>query len=676
MAFRNRLAAGVLTGVVAGTVWLGAQSGMSLRNLDMDAMDKTCKPCEDFYQYSVGKWNENNPIPPSQTRWGKRWAGADGNTEVLKTILDANAGKSFRAGTNEQYLADFYSSCMDTGIIDRMGAKPVEPALKRIAALDSRAKLQKELETLAAAGVAVPFGLAAQPYTDDPKQTIAGVRTGGLSLPDRDYYLKDDARSKATRERYLQHVRTLLKLAGVAGEDKAAAAVLTMETKLADQSLSRVERRDPYKTANHLTPGKLRELTPGIDWVSYFRASGVVPTAVIRVGDLKNMREIDRMMREGSLDDWKAYLAWHVVRSEARDLSEPFQQEMFAFVDKYLGGQAERRPRWKYCVSRTDDLLGEALGKAYVDKVFPPAAKAKMQEMVKFLLAAMKESIEGLDWMTPETKKQALAKLATFDPKVGYPDKWRPYTGLRIQKGQYAENARRAEAFQGRDQLGQIGKATDRTRWGMTTPTSNAYYNPPKNEIVFPAGILVPPMFSVAADDAANYGGIGVVIGHEISHGFDDSGSQYDAGGRLKNWWTPEDRKKFLARAECVVQQFEGYFIEPGVHHNGNLVLGESIGDLAGARIAYLAYMKSLEGKPKVQTADGLTPEQKFFVAWGQARGDSTRPEQQRLMVATDPHPVAKYRVIGPLSNMPEFQAAFGCKAGDAMVRATPCRIW
>ncbi len=668
-----------VAGLLAGALWLTGQSSVGLRNLDLDAIDKSCKPCEDFYQYSIGKWHAANPIPASRTRWGKRWAGADGNEEVLKTILDAMAGQKFAAGSNGQLLSDFYSSCMDTRAIDARGAKPLEPLLKTVASVTSREKLQPALESLLKAGAPVLVGVGPSPYTEDPNQVYAGLGLRLTGLPDRDYYLKDDARSKEIRNRYLQHLTTMLKLAGAYKGEEAAVAqsVLSTETAFATESLTRVERRNPYNTANWVAPEKLRELTPHFDWLSMFRASGATVPALIRVVDLKQMKEFERQLGSTSAEDWRKLLTVHVIRANARNLSAPFRDEMFAFVDSYLGGAKEQRPRWKVCVAATDNQLGEALGKEYVDKVFPPEAKAKMQEMVKFLQAAMKESIEGLDWMSPVTKQQALAKLATFDPKVGYPDRWRPYTGLKIEKGNYFENSLRADQFTMGDQVGQIGKPIDRTRWGMTTPTSNAYYNPPKNEIVFPAGILVPPMFDVKADDAANYGGIGVVIGHEISHGFDDQGSQFDAQGRLKNWWTAEDRKRFLQRAECVVQQFNGYEIEPGVAHNGKLVLGESIGDLAGARIAYLAYMKSLEGKPR-KVIDGFTPEQRFFLAWGQARGDSTRIEQQRLMVVTDPHPVAKYRVIGPLSNMPEFWKAFGCKQGDAMVRpeGKQCRIW
>jgi putative endopeptidase len=426
-----------------------------------------------------------------------------------------------------------------------------------------------------------------------------------------------------------------------------------------------------------MPPEKLRELTPAFEWTSYFEALPFAPGDVVNVTDLKYMREVNERLARAPLDDWKTYLRWHVLRLRGDDLSQPFRDAIFDFNDRYLGGAAEPQPRWKMCVDRVDSLLGEALGRVYVERHFPPAAKAHMQEMVKNIKLAMRDTIEDLPWMTPPTKERALAKLASLDPQVGYPDRWREYTGLKLDLRSHFSNVEAAHKWNVRDRLSQVGKPVDRSRWGMTTPTSNAYYNAVRREIVFPAGILIPPIFNLDADDAVNYGAIGVVIGHEISHGFDDQGSQYDAEGRLKNWWTTEDRKLFDAKTECVVDQFNNYFIEPGVAHNGKLVLGESIGDLAGARIAFRAYMKSLAGKPRPPVVHGLTPEQRFFLSWGQSRGDSTRLEMQRLMVVTDPHPVAKWRVNGPLSNLPEFQKAFGCKVGEGMVRgAKRCDVW
>lgn len=390
------------------------------------------------------------------------------------------------------------------------------------------------------------------------------------------------------------------------------------------------------------------------------------------------MQEFQRQLQQTSIADWKTYLTWQLLATSSSDLSAPFVQEDFAFYQQYLEGATEMKPRWKRCVESTDGNLGEALGKKYVEKTFSPQAKARMQEMVHNILLALHDDITAIAWMSPETKQKALEKLSTFNPKVGYPDKWKDYSSVQISRDSHWGNLVATRRFAITDNLQQLGKPVDRLRWGMTTPTSNAYYNPLLNEIVFPAGILLPPMFDVNATDATNYGGIGPVIGHEISHGFDDQGAKYDSTGELKNWWTPADYKEFQARGQCVVDQFSAYTVDGGLHENGKLVLGESIGDLGGVKLAYLAYERSLKGKPRPPDQDGFTPEQQFFISWGQARGDEIRPDAQRQFVLTNPHPVSKYRVIGPLSNLPEFQQAFNCKPGDAMVRPTErrCTIW
>jgi endothelin-converting enzyme/putative endopeptidase len=498
-------------------------------------------------------------------------------------------------------------------------------------------------------------------------------------LPDRDYYVKPDARFQEAREKYREHVAAMFKLAGAADAEAQAAAdsVFAQEKALAEASLDNVALRDPKATDHKMTVAALRQLAPHFDWEGYLAAARIAP-ADLNVTEPKFLQEVDRQLRETPLPAWRTYLKWHLLRSAAPELSAPFVEEDFRFNAAYLAGAREMKPRWKRCVESTDELLGEALGRKYTEKHFPPAAKARMQELVKNLLWAMGDTLRGLDWMSGATKTRALEKLATFDPKIGYPDKWKDYGGVRVERGAHWENVAAGRRFNVADDRAQIGKPVDRTRWGMTPPTSNAYYNPLLNEIVFPAGILQPPGFRMDATDAVNYGAIGVVIGHEISHGFDDEGSQYDAQGRLRNWWTDEDLRKFHERGECVVKQFEGYFIEPGLHHNGKLVLGESIGDLAGARIAYRAYQHSREGKGPEPTIDGFTPEQQFFIGWGQFRGDAIRPETQRLMIQGDPHPTGRYRVIGPLSNLPEFQKAFSCRGGQPMVRPADkrCEVW
>jgi endothelin-converting enzyme/putative endopeptidase len=422
----------------------------------------------------------------------------------------------------------------------------------------------------------------------------------------------------------------------------------------------------------------LQKLTPALNWQSFFDSQGVQTGPEVNIAEPAFMQEVNRQLRETPVADWRAYLKWHVLNSAAPSLSQPFVDEEFAFNEAFLNGAREMKPRWTRCAEATDTLFGDPLGRKYVEKHFPPEAKARMKELVTNLQLAMKETIEELEWMGPETKKQALEKLSTFYPKVGYPDVWRDFSSIPVKREAYWESVAAAREFNVRDNLSTISKPLDRNRWLITTPTSDAYYHPALNEIVFPAGILQPPAFSVNNVDAVNYGAIGVVIGHEISHGFDDQGAQFDAQGRLRNWWSEGDLKKFQARGECVVNQFEGYFVEPGLHHNGKLVLGESIGDLAGAKIAYRAFQISQRGKPPAPTLDGYTPDQQFFIAWGQFRGDAVRPEFARTMVQGDPHPIGKYRVIGPLSNLPEFAKAFQCPKNAPMVRSEKerCEVW
>ncbi|HEX8922432.1 MAG TPA: M13 family metallopeptidase, partial [Pyrinomonadaceae bacterium] len=510
-------------------------------------------------------------------------------------------------------------------------------------------------------------------------QVVAVVGASGLGLPDRDYYVKTEPRFKEAREKYLAHVARIFTLAGYSEAQAKAAAdkVFQLELQLAQVSLDNVALRDPKATDHKMSFAALQKLAPNFDWTMYYRQFGLA-SRELNVYEPKFLEEFNRMLTSVSVADWKTYLKWHLLNSAAPSLSDAFVQEDFAFYSAYLNGAKEIKPRWKRCVEETDNLLGEALGKKYVEKYFPPEAKARMQEMVKNLRAAMGETIQGLEWMSPQTKQRALEKLSTFNPKIGYPDKWKDYSRVAITRASYWDDVVAGRKFVVADNLSTIGKPVDRGRWGMTPPTSDAYYDALLNEIVFPAGILQPPAFNIAANDAVNYGAIGVVIGHEISHGFDDEGAQYDAQGRLNNWWTDEDMKKFQTRTSCVVNQFDHYFVEPGLAHNGKLVLGESIGDLAGAKIAYRALQISRRGKPPLPTVNGFTPEQQFFIAWGQFRGDAVRPEFARTMVQGDPHPIGKYRVIGPLSNMPEFQQAFQCRADSPMVRpaAERCEVW
>ena len=650
------------------------------RGVVVSDMDRKADPCADFYEYANGAWRAANPIPASMPRWSRRWAAGESAKEHLRAILDdVSARKDWKKGTLEQQIADYYGSCMDESRIDQLGIAPIKPMLADIEAMKGPTEVQKMIGRFHDLEIRVPFGLVAASDNHDPNQVIADIFAAGLGLPDRDYYFKPEEHFQEAREKYRSHIAGMFRLAGY--DDTAARAagesVFNFEKMLAEASLDNVALRDPQATDHKTSFADLQKLAPHFDWPRYFQGSGL-PKADLNVQEPKFLQEVDRQLRSTPLPDWKTYLKWQLIHSAAGSLSAPFVNENFAFYGKYLSGAGEIKPRWKRCVESADANLGEALGRKYVEKHFPPAAKARMQEMVGNLLLAMKETVNGLAWMGPETKKKALEKIATFNPKIGYPDRWKDYGKVEIRRDSFWANVAGGRTFDVQEDRAHIGKPVDRGRWGMTPPTSDAYYDALLNEIVFPAGILQPPAFSMDAVDAVNYGAIGVVIGHEISHGFDDQGAQYDARGRLRNWWTPEDLKGFQARTECVVSQFDNYFIEPNIHHNGKLVLGEAIGDLAGAKIAYLAYRISQRGKPPAPAIDGFTPDQQFFIAWGQFRGDAIRPETQRLMIQSDPHPIAKYRVIGPLSNLPEFQKAFSCKADSPMVRPAEkrCEVW
>ena len=643
-------------------------------------LDRKCDACTDFAQFANGTWHVENPIPAYMDRWSRRWRAGEEAKDQMKVILEEVSRRGdWPKGSTEQLIGDYYRSCMDEERVNKLGLGPAEPMLQQIREMKSAADLHRMILTFHEQAIFAPFGLVSQPDVHNPTETIATVFASGLGLPDRDYYLKPEPRFQEAREKYRVHVAKMFQLAGYDEKSAKAGAetVFHVEEKLAESSLDNVALRDPVNTDHKMTYGSFTKLAPAMDWDGYF-ASAKISRADLNVSEPNFMKEVERQLRETSLSDWKTYLTWQLLNAKADALSEAFVNENFAFQGKYLSGATEIKPRWKRCAESTDQLLGDALGKKYVEKYFPPEAKARAKEMVENILAAMHDTIERLTWMGPETRKKALEKLSALNTKIGYPNKWKDYSSIVLSRDSFWDNQAAAVRWNViDDDWNLIGKPTDRGRWGMTPPTSNAYYTPLLNEIVFPAGILQPPAFDVSAVDAVNYGSIGVVIGHEISHGFDDQGAKFDAQGRLKNWWTAEDEKRFEEKTACVARQFDGYFIEPNIHHNGKLVLGESIGDLAGAKIAYLAFQKA-KAKHAAPTLDGFTPEQQFFIAWGQWRGDAIRPETQRKMVQGDPHPIAKYRVVGPLSNLPAFAEAFGCKKDSAMVRAPGerCEIW
>ncbi len=640
-------------------------------------IDRSADPCTDFFQFANGAWRAANPIPPSQPKWSRRWEAGETNKERLKQLLDElAANRAGPQGSSNQIVGDFYGACTDEALAESAGVKPIAAQLAELDAIKTRADLQHAIIALHTAGSNAGFGFGAAQDPHQPTRVLADVGPSSLGLPDRDYYLKGEPRFAEARRMYRAH---MIKLFALAERKETAAqldAVIALETTFAKAALDNVAQRDP-KNHDHPTPlAKLVALAPHLDWTAYLDAFKV-PHSDLNVDEPKALAAFDAAFAKEPIAAWRSYLVWNVIREAAPFLSKALVDESFAFEQAYLAGAKEQKPRWKRCAEAADRLFGDALGKQYVAKFFPPEAKARVRKMVDNILLATGDAIHDASWMSDATKQRALAKLATFNPKIGYPEVWKDYAGVTVRRDALWDDIVAGGRYLVADDHAQIGKPVDRKRFGMTPPTSNAYYNPQLNEIVFPAGILTPPMFDMTATDAVNYGAIGVVIGHEVSHGFDDQGAQYDENGALTNWWTPEDLKQFKARGKCVSDQFDGYFIEPKIHHNGKLVLGESIGDLGGVTIAWRAFGKSLAGGT-APTLDGFTPEQQFFLGYGQSRGDETRPETQRLMVQGDPHPVAKFRVIGPLSNSQSFAKAFACKPDAAMVRpeATRCTVW
>jgi putative endopeptidase len=646
---------------------------------DVSHMDKTCKPCDDFFQFVNGNWIKNNPIPPDYPQWGSGQILAENNQKQLRSILEqAAANESATPSSNERKIGDFYASCMDTASINAQGAKSLDEEFAQIAGLSEKNSLARLVAHLHSQAVGALFAFASTQDLKDSTKVTGEADQSGLGLPDRDYYTRTDDESKKLRDQYVKHVAKMFTLLGDSAEKSAAEAstVLAIETSLAGASLTNVQLRNPEIQYHIMGIAQLAELTPHFSWPKYFASAGHPELKEINVGQPDFFKEMDKQIVARSIDDWKTYLRWHLIHSAASTLSDPFVEENFDFNARTLAGQKEIRPRWKRCSSATDTYLGEALGQVYVAKYFPPEAKAQVLDMVHNLTAALTDDIPTLSWMSPETKKQALAKLQAFNVKIGYPDKWRDYSSLKIDRGPYAINVLRAAQFETARDLNKIGKPVDRTEFGMTPPTVDAYNNTQLNEIVFPAGILQPPFFDPKRDAAFNYGAMGAIIGHEITHGFDDQGAKFDLHGNMRNWWTDTDLKEFQSRGDCVAKQFDGYLVEGDLHMNGKLVEGESIADLGGLTIAYAAYQKSLQSKPAQTDANGFTPEQRFFLGYADAWKNNLRPELAKLQANTDPHPLPKFRANGAVSNMSEFAKAFGCKKGDAMVRAQACKIW
>ncbi len=669
--------------VSALPVW--AQHSAAEPVLDVSAMDRKVDPCVDFYSYACGSWVKNNPIPPDQASWGTYGKLQDENRAQLRNILEEAAKTDSKRNAVTQKIGDYYASCMDEGAINQLGAEPLLPELKRIAGLASKRSMAEYLATAqfppSLDGGGALFAFRSDQDYKDSSQVIAEADQGGLSLPDRDYYLKEDAKSKELRQAYVAHVARMFELAGEKPAQAAAdaATVMRVETALAHGHMTRVERRDPPKLYHKMTVEELEKLAPGFDWKIYFMKTGVgtlaSAQATLNVVAPDYFHGMSEEIEKEDLADWKTYLRWHAIHAAAGSLSSAFVNENFEFYGKALRGRQELPPRWKRCANDVDDDLGEALGQAYVAKYFSPEAKKAALKIVEEIEAAMQSEIQALPWMGAATKEQALTKLHAIANKIGYPDTWRDYSGLDIVRGDEVGNSQRASWFEFRRWLAKIGKPVNRHEWDMTPPTVNADYDPQRNDINFPAGVLQPPLFSALSDAAANYGDTGATMGHELTHAFDDEGSQFDAQGNLRNWWTDADRKEFEKRAQCVVDQYSGYTIIDDVKINGKLTNGEDLADLGGTLLAYLAWKEDSK-EQKLEPQDGLTPEQRFFVSYGQGWCTNERDENKRLRATVDPHSPEKYRANGVVSNMKEFREAFHCRAGQPMVRENACRVW
>ncbi|MEO8439069.1 MAG: M13 family metallopeptidase [Spartobacteria bacterium] len=651
--------------------------------LDPKNMDTSVKPGDDFYKYANGNWLKNNPIPPEYSRWGSFNELIEKNNEGLREIAekaaklapqDADAPKIEKAAASElQKVGDFYASGMNEEAINQAKVGPLQDEMKRIDAVTDLTSLTQETGRLHSMGVEVLFGFTSGQDDKNSTKVIAQAYQGGLGLPDRDYYTKDDEASKKLRDQYVAHVTKMFTLLGDSPEAAAQQArkVLQIETALAKPARTRVELRDPQKNYNKMSQAELQKLMPNFKWDDYFQVLELPAPGPINVGQPDFFKSTNDALKTVSLDDWKTYLRWHLVHGAAPMLSQELVDENFAFYGKTLTGAEKLKPRWKRVIATIDNEIGEALGKLYVADHFPPQAKERALEMVNNLKAALADRIKTNDWMDDATKKEALKKLAAFNVKIGYPDHWRDYSLLEIDRGPYVSNVLRSDEFEVARTLAKIGKPVDRDEWGITPPTVNAYYNPNLNEIVFPAGILQPPFFNPDADDAVNYGGMGAVIGHEMTHGFDDQGRQYDAEGNLKDWWTAASSKAYNERAKAIIDQYAAYEPLPGMHVNGELTQGENIADIGGLKLAYAAFKKAQAAHPEMadKKIDGLTPDQRFFLAWAQIWRANQRDEETKLWLNTDPHSPSRFRVIGPVSNMPEFQKAFALPEGSKMMR-------
>ena len=673
---RTRIFRSITALAIALSIYSGAMAQSS--GFDTSRMDRSADACDDFFTYASGTWVKNTEIPPSQSRWGTFNMLAESNRDVSHDILESAAKQKAAPGSSLQLIGDYYASCMDEAAIEKAGTKPLDPFFKSIDNMKTGDDIMRETAQLHNMGVSTLFRLGGGPDQKNTNMVIVNSGQGGLSLPNRDYYTKEDAKSVEIRSKFVEHMSNMFKLLGESPTQSAADAVTVMDIqmKLAKASAAPVELRDPDKNYNKISVADAQMIIPNFSLTSYMKERGMPPVTEINFGQPNFFRELNKMLADVPVASWKTYFRWMLLNNSTNTLPKAFGDESFNFSGRVLAGTKEQLPRWKRCVAATDGTLGEALGAEFIKTKFTPEAKARMNQLIDNLFAVMRIHIQNLAWMSAETKTKALTKLSAYKRKIGYTDHPRGYKGLSIDRASYAANVLRAAGFNNQRNIDDINKPTDKTRMGMSAPTVNASYSATSNDITFPAGILQPPFFNFLADDAINYGGIGGVIGHEMSHGFDDQGSKYDAEGNLKSWWTAEDRAKFEERATCVADQFSGYEVQPNLFINGRLTLGENIGDFAGLTVSYDAFMKSLEGKTRPANIDGFTPEQRFFLGWAQVWAAKSTPEAERGQVLGDPHSTAKWRVNGPLSNMPTFAKAWGCKTGAKMIRQKVCEIW
>jgi predicted metalloendopeptidase len=681
------LAKGCIALLICGAAWIQASAQTqrppapaAMVSFDRSAMDPTADPCQDFYQYTCGGWRSSHPMPADKSRYGRFDELREYNLYTLNTILE-DVAKPGKHSALEKKVGDFYAACMDESAAEAKGIQPITPWLEKIAGIHDRAQIIRTVATLQANGYPGIFRLEASPDLHNSSMNIADIDQGGLTLADRDYYIKQDAKMVDVRAKYVEHIQKMLVLAGETPAQAEADAknILALETKIAEASMDRVSRRDPKNRDHKMTVADLQMQAPEIDFPTYFKLTGSGEVDSLNVGNPEFFQKLSGLLASEPVDVWKTYLRWRVIKSAAPLLSTAFVDENFAFQGKYLAGQQQLEARWKRCTLMTDANLGEALGPLYVAKAFPKEAKQRMDVLVASIEESMGKDIQSLDWMSPETKKAAEDKLHKVTNKIGYPAKWKDYRKVVIRHDDLVGNVRAAKIFEHKRDMAKLGKPVDKSEWGMTPPTVNAYYSPSENNINFPAGILQAPFFSTQVDEAVNYGGIGVVIGHELTHGFDDQGRKFDGDGNFSNWWGPADGPEFERRASCVADEYSNFVAvkddKGEVHLNGKLTLGENTADNGGLKLAYMSMVRKY-GDRVDEKVDGFTPAQRFFIGFGQVWCENIRPQRAREMALTDPHSPGRYRVLGTIWSSAEFSKAFGCKTGDAMVPQNSCHVW